>query len=431
MDERFQRTALEAWRAVWSRRRGLALVAFASCSAAAVGATVALPNLYRATATVLVERDQVSDAVVRPGVAGETETRLESITQRVLSRDRLSELIQRFGLYRSAKASLPVDAVVERMRRDIRLELKATDSGFERGATVAFALSYRGNDPATAAEVANALASFYVSENRETRERQASGTSGFLEKQLQDLKERLEERGRRIDAFKRSHMGELPEQVGANLATLERLNGELQQNRERQLRTSERREAALRAEARDDGRDSEMPAERLERLNRELARLRGRYSDDHPDVVAVKVQIRAAQADTAAAGPARSRDAAPRDPEAERRSLESDERRLRAQVSAYQVRVETAPRHEAELQQLTRDYESAKESYDTLRKREDEARLADHLEKGRMGEQFRVLDAALVPGLPDAPNRLKLVLAGLLAGLGATVVAIALKEHAD
>src|SRR5258705_10929648 len=98
MDGHSPRSALESWRAVWSRRRGLAVVVFASCASAAVGATIALPNLYRATATVLVERDQVPEAVVRPTATGEIETRLESITQRVLSRDRLSDLIRRFGL---------------------------------------------------------------------------------------------------------------------------------------------------------------------------------------------------------------------------------------------------------------------------------------------------------------------------------------------
>jgi succinoglycan biosynthesis transport protein ExoP len=426
-----QRSVLETIRQVWPRRRRLALVVFASCAAAAGAATVALPNLYRATATVLIEGDQVSQTIVRPAVTGALDTRLESMTQRVLSRDRLSALVRRFELYPARKKEPPMDAKVERMRRDIAIELKGVDSGYDRGATVAFALSYRGTDPATVAAVANALADCYVSENRESRERQASGASGFLESQLRELKATMDERQRRVDAFRQRYMGELPEQVGTNLSTLERLNGELQQNRERQLRAAERSEAARRADPNGAIRPDATPAERLDELTQQLARLRARYSEAHPDVVALEAQIASAKAEVAA-GRANGTGDAPRPGvDGERASLEADERRILAQIRAYEARVETAPRHDAEMQQLTRDFESAKESYDAVRKREDDARLADQLEKGRMGEQFRILDPAVVPLAPEAPSRLKLFLAGLLAAAGAAVVAIALKEQAD
>ncbi len=59
--------SLELIRAVWSRRKWLAILVFA-VPFAATGVILSLPSLYRSTATVLVERQQVPEAFVRPTV---------------------------------------------------------------------------------------------------------------------------------------------------------------------------------------------------------------------------------------------------------------------------------------------------------------------------------------------------------------------------
>jgi succinoglycan biosynthesis transport protein ExoP len=112
----------------WSRRKWLALLVFSAVAGAAVTVAVSLPNLYRAAATVLVERQQVSEAFVRPSVTAELETRLQTIREDVMSRSRLSELIGRLGLYPELRPKVPLEALVARMRRDIELELKGVDS---------------------------------------------------------------------------------------------------------------------------------------------------------------------------------------------------------------------------------------------------------------------------------------------------------------
>src|SRR5207249_1580369 len=150
-----------------------------------------LPDIYRSTATVLVERHQVPETFVRSSVTGELETRLQTISQEILSRARLEDLITRFGLYPDLRDRLPVEAVVEKMRRDIQLELKGVEQQMSgRNATVAFNLRYRGRDPERVAAVANTLASFYVEENSNLRERQASKTTQFVKDQLAEAKKR-------------------------------------------------------------------------------------------------------------------------------------------------------------------------------------------------------------------------------------------------
>src|SRR5712691_8307832 len=84
---------------VWSRRKWVGIVVFAAVFTAVASVARFLPDIYRSTATVLVERYQVSETFVRSSVTGELETRLQTISQEILSRARLGDLIHRLGLY--------------------------------------------------------------------------------------------------------------------------------------------------------------------------------------------------------------------------------------------------------------------------------------------------------------------------------------------
>src|SRR3989441_13186701 len=179
--------------AVWSRRKWLAMLAFAAPFSVAVSLVVALPNLYQSTATVLVDRQQVPETFVQPTVTSALETRLHTISQEILSRSRLGALMNRFGLYADLRKRVPSEEGIERMRKDIQLELKGVEGNGARQATVAFTISYQGSEPATVSLVTNTLASFYIEENLKARERQATGTAELLKVQLGETTKRLDE----------------------------------------------------------------------------------------------------------------------------------------------------------------------------------------------------------------------------------------------
>src|SRR6266851_2716380 len=109
------------------RRKWGALLVFAAVFGAAASVALSLPDIYRATATVLVERQQVSEVFVTPSVTAELETRIQTIEHQVMSRIRLTELISRLNLYPEARKKAPIETLVGRMRRDIRLELKGVE----------------------------------------------------------------------------------------------------------------------------------------------------------------------------------------------------------------------------------------------------------------------------------------------------------------
>ena len=423
---------------------GSRILVFALPFAAATSVILSLPNLYRSTATVLVERQQVPESFVRSTVTSELETRLQTISQEVLSRARLEGLINRFGLYADQRTA-------SAHRGDRRADAPrhpARDQGAtgRQSATVAFALSYRGRDPRTVALVTNTLASFYVEENLKARERQASGTTEFLKAQIAETKKRLDEQERRVSEFKRRYVGELPQQMQANLATLEALNTQLRLNSDNQVRAAERRQAlaAQLAEA--------------EAFAQPLAVAPGRRRAAGPEPPAAPPRAAQAGADRGADAlhrrppdrdPPQGRDrrrrarscrrqarpdvksesapapAAPASPyvlrlrealhaaEAELKILKAEDQRLRARSRptspAWRTRHDGSRSSRTSRGTTTRPRSRISRSS----KRYEEAQLAESMEQRQKGEQFRILDPALPSTVTAAPNRLRLAPDGL------------------
>jgi polysaccharide chain length determinant protein (PEP-CTERM system associated) len=438
----------ERLREIGSRRKWLAAVVFAFTAAAGVTLAVSLPDLYRATATLLVE-----DARVDPAVATGLDRRLQMITQEILSRKRLEEIIYRFDLYPRLREQGSPEGAVHQMRRDIRTQVKATSFTGGAGGTITLAVTYRGPDAGAVTRVVNALASFYLEQDRNIRERDASGTAQQLAAQLQELKQTMDAQQRDVATFQERHVGELPQQSEANLAALEQLQAELRATGEERMRTLDRRNDLLRRLAELEGDEAPTAAApragpgRLEKLRDELADLQRRFSDRYPDVIRVKAEIAALESQPAAAeAPPPAADVRPaagsgraaarlRDSlgEVERQveAFKSDEARLRSGIAVYLQRLEGAPRRQQAFQEISRDYEATRDLYDALRKRYEQAQLEEGTAASGAGPRFRILDEAVVPGGPAAPNRPLLLLFAVLAAAAAAAAAAMLAEQLD
>lgn len=188
VEESRRSTGLDIVLEVWSRRKWLAILIFAGTFAAVVSIVKFLPDVYRASAKVLIERQQIPEAFVRSTVTSVVETRLQTMRQEILSRSRLENLITRFDLYTDMKKQASLERVIQRMRRDIQVELKQVEREACDVASSTFTISYSGSDPQKAALVTNTLASFYVEENIKIRERQAVGTSQFIQSRMEGTK---------------------------------------------------------------------------------------------------------------------------------------------------------------------------------------------------------------------------------------------------
>jgi succinoglycan biosynthesis transport protein ExoP len=450
---------------IFRRRTLLAVAVFATVLAGAVSFALYLPDLYRASALVLVERP-ISESIVKTPVSGELESRLYVIKQEILSRDRLIELIERFDLYPEMRKRTGLEEVLSQARNDIIVEPAGPEQVSGRTKTVSFTLSYTGDTRDKTAEVTNAVAAFYVQQNDRMRSEEAIRTSEFLRTQLTEAKRELDRHEVALRDYTTRYTGELPEQVGVNLATLERMNTQLRLNGEQQIRIIEQRDKLLdglrdpgvvaRASSGDD-----VSPEALERLKKieeqkqKLSQAVSQFTDKHPDVVQLREQLSAMEREhdqltaaekrrreqAEAAALAATPDSSGPLPQIRRRTLESmdaellklreEEAGIRATISSFEQRLESSPQRMQEYQSITRDWSAAKDLYDSLLKRYDEAQLTESMETGRAGERFRVLEPALPPEGPSAPNRVRLLIMGLLLALAAAAAAVMAREQFD
>ena len=459
------------------RRRVLALLPFLFVLTAAVSLAVFLPSLWTSRALVLVNRQAIPERLVAPTVQADIEARLLTLSQEILTPQRLTQIARQYGLYRNARS---IDDLVDRMRKDIRIELvDDRDSARRRESrSFLFTVSYTAANPAVAARVANTLASLYIEENGRMREQQAASTTEFLENQLRDVREKLQNQERAIKAYKERNLGELPEQKDVNLRTLERLQAQLQLAHENNRRANERRQMLTDALGQIDTSVSmttpggsglsvtpaDTAAARLNLLRQELAMTQTRYSDRYPDVVQLKEQIRVLEqkveteklAAQAAAALPRSVAGAPKrgaggrelrtPPEnpyvqslmtqldqstVESKTTAEEIRNINAQIGVVTARLEKTPKREQELALLTRDYDTTRDQFKSLLSKRGEADMAAELEQRQKGENFRVIEPARLPERPAGPNRFRLLLVGLALAIGAAGAAVVLAEQVD
>jgi len=441
--------------AFW-RRRWLAAAVFAGALTAAGGALYSLPNLYRATATVFVQREEVSTAFVRSAVTSEVDARIQAISQSLLSRARLEALLEQHNLYAAYRGRVTIEALVKRLRSDITVTSLSGNAA--RPETTAFSLSYIGLDPQTVANVANSLATSYIAENLQMREGQAKGTAGFLKARLDEVKVRLDALDTQASALRARYGAELPEQTMVNLAVLDRLNAELRFINDKQQRALDRRDA-LRAEAQAAARmgdtaglpptssETSPGARRLIGLTNELTQLLARFGRQHPDVRRVQREIAALEASEPADSTGSDVASAPAPPgpasaakragavlsgvDQELLRLQEDEKALRAQIASYERRIEGAPQRAQAIKESSRDYGATVELYDSLLKRYEDARLSENVETQRTGDQFRILDAAIPPTMHMAPSRIPLFLIAMLLSAALAAGAVLVREQFD
>jgi len=461
------------------RRRLLALLPFAFVLAAATSLAFFLPSLWTARATMLVNRQEIPEAFVKSTVNTDVDARLLTLSQDVLDAPRLSKIINDNNLYLSLRRTRPMPDVVERMRKDIAIDVKEPPERRGRESTsMVFTLAYTTTDPVVSARVTNTLASLFTEENRRQREQQAVGTSEFLEAQLRELRTKLAAQEQKITAYKEQHLGELPEQKEVNLRTLERLQQQLSLAYENNRRATERRQnisqsmnnldlasamagspgAAL---AGPTVTPAESAAARLSILRQEMAALQTTYSDRYPDVIQMREQIRimehrvaeeekkvaAAQAGKTPRGQvsrsSRDMQLAVQNPyvlslmqqrdqaDVEAKASTDEIKSLTGQIAVYQRRLEMTPKRDQELALITRDYETTRDMFRQLLAKRGEADIAAELEQRHKGEQFRVIEQARLPERPAGPNRVRLLIVGMVLALGAAGVAVVLAEQVD
>ncbi|MBS0182675.1 MAG: AAA family ATPase [Nitrospira sp.] len=437
---------LEYWGNI-RRRKWLVLCSIVAGVAIAAMLCVVLPKSYRSNTLILIENQKIPEDYVK-GIGGASvEQRLTMIQQQVMSRTILSQILDEYDLYERQVKREGIESTIETLRKMIKVETVGTLGAWGKSVE-AITLSFAHEDPATAMKVTAKLASLFIEENVKVREQLVTGVSVFLEQELFEAKKALEAQEEAISKYKTKFMGQLPEQMEANLRALDRLQAELNSTDDLLHGQSDRLSRVEKSimEYETSGgttADSDNPKSvnsamdplvaRLRELERRLTSLRAEWKETYPDIADTKQEIDdvkaqlaekySAQATDKDGEGAKSYDPYLRELLKQRNELRADlsairDRRARLveQIKDMERRVEQIPSREQELMILVRDYENRKKNYQALLDKRLNAHVAENLEKRQQGEQFRVLDEANLPQKPEKPNRLVIMMFGLIGG---------------
>lgn len=435
-------------------------------------------DMYQSDMLISIDPQRVPDAFVRSTVTMETDRRLDSLQVQVLSRTALAEMVEKFNLYPEERARLPIEDVLTLMRQNITVDLQfAARPRAGQMQPTAFHVRFTYDDPKIAAKITQELGSLFVSQNLKDRGTLAGATSKFLESQLAESRAKLEAQDAKLESFRQRYGKELPTQMQSNMQALSSSQLQAQslvesiardRDRKQMLERLYRERANEPVAARPAAATPEQNAvaaltqtnqQQLATARAQLASLEQRYRADHPDVARAKRRV--AELEPLAASEARPSTAtattttaaatsptvAGLDPDrrenlrqmmAEIESLdrqvafkESEETRVRGEISEYQRRLEAVPGLESEWVKLTRDYETMQTAYRDLLTKSTAAQVATDLESQDIGERFRIVDEAAVPVHPLPSMRMRYNAIGFGVGLALGLAIAALLELRD
>lgn len=476
--------SLENYWALAHRRRWWILLPMFLSWAAVWGISWVLPSTYQSETLILLQQQNVPNQYVVPNVNASVQDRLQTISQQVLSRTRLQATIDRFHLYpehHGIRSLVPSGDPIERMRKDIEIELVSAPGHSDE--FTAFKMRYTAESPELAQLVNTELTSPFVHENVEAQQELSEDTTSFLETQLADARTRMEEQEAKVAAFKAKHLGELPSQMQMNgqqiltaiQAQLQNTHQALESARQQRLylesllRQYQSAQASPGSGGNGTGNgiadSTRTPVNESDKelmdLRLRLQDLQERYTDDYPDVVALKDKIAKKEKqkkfaeDEGAANPSSRKRARAADPgemeeaqngsptslrqiesqlKANQLEIHNDQKResdLESQISAYLARLNMVPEAEQELANISRGYEESKANYNSLLQKQMQSQLATSLEQRQKGEQFRILDPPSLPNKHITPNRFKFSLGGLALGIVLGFGIVALLELTD
>jgi len=441
---------LDDLKGILQRRSRLVVTVAAACFLLAIFVASVLPNEYQAQATLLIEPQSISQRLVESNLS-ETDlnNRLHLISMQILSRGRLSRVIDEFDVYPELADEMTREEIIEYMRAKIKVA--PVLSQLEAGAGIrsqnqeinTFQLTYRNRNRSIAAAVANRLANDFVEEHIKNRAAMSGDTSEFIEAELQRLSTRIGEVEEKMATIKSLNVGRLPEDQGINQNAYERMLQNIRDT-QRELAIAESDEAFYRQQglaARPLGDSDDSPERRIEAMHIFLneATARG-LTEKHPDVIKARQEIEQLRRTMEEQRTQRedeedgSLSFAQENARAEEQraslrvaSAQAELERLQTRIREIETRLAETPKVAEQLAALEREYQQLFQSYQQYSDKRLEARVAADMERRQKGEKFRVLEAAVAGAQPASPNRpvilaLGLVL-GVMAGAGLGVLA--------
>jgi polysaccharide chain length determinant protein (PEP-CTERM system associated) len=405
-----------------------------------------LPDVYESRADVYVDTTSATRALLgNMTIGSDVLGRVNLVTMEMTGRPRLEKVAREVDLHLGVTDAAEMAALITKMRSQITIRKEPRMRNRYR-------IAYQHQDPTTAHTVVTKLLDTMVEDSLGANRLDTQNAQEFLREELQAIESELESSETRLAEFKRDNIGRMPGSEGGYFQRLQtamtdlaKLESDLQFARKRRDTLQAQLEGERPVMGSGEGPLYDLDQRILENQTR-LEEMQLRFTDLHPDVIAVKSVIeqlkrqKAEQAEELASGDGMqfvSDNPVFQSIQMELSKVDVDIATLLEQKEAketnivkLQALIDVLPQTEAELKRLNRDYEVKQAQYTALLQRLEVAELSESAEEAS-DIQFRIIDPPTVPYEPSAPPRTLLILAtmplGLIGGIALAFVSNLLK----
>ena len=436
--------------AIMRRRAPYLIGIFVAVLLIAVIVAITIPSTYRATGTIMVESQQIPDSIVPTAVKNQLEERLNIIKQRVMTRENLVQIANKYDLFKTKLDPQTPSELIDRIRDRIVVETSTSKDALRtsrQDQAIAFTLSFDARNPEVALNVTNDLITLFLEWNVRLRTGVATETTAFLTQESDKLKSEVYRLDKLITAYKLQYGNTLPEQLTLRMSMLSRAENDMREV-ERDIRSTKENIRALELEfsAARRGLGDDSTPQTLPALKTEFVRLSTIYNESHPDVRRVKrkIEIMERTAELPASNitsteisgnslsPAMYRIQSKIDSDKSRlSSLELQRKMLHDKITENEDAMTRPPKVELGLDVLTRDRDNAQKKYEEIVNKLMNAKIAESLESGNKTGRFSVLEAPLLPEKPYKPDRIKILILGLVLAIASSVGTMITLESID
>lgn len=375
-----------------------------------------IPNKYQASSTVFIEKSVISEMLKGLTFTPSTEDKIKVLTYALNSRTLLTKVIDELDLKKTGD-SAELENLIVSVQKNTEIKIKDREG--------LFVISFQDKNPKLARDYVNALVRRYIDENTSSKREESYGATQFLSDQLTTFRGKLEKSQDEVNAFKRGS-GSIATMDPSSL--LKDINDSQQRADDLKIREAQL-ETILAGLGRVNTAQSNLPAQQ-----KRLQELQLQYTDSYPEIIRLKDEIRGIEEQKKSDKPTTVR---PSDsPEYDRlnselRAIRQAETNLRANIAKNRNLLQTIPAARAELDNLEREKQSQKNLYESMLGRQGQSEVSKQMTVQDKSTVFRVVDPAILPINPVSPNRMKLILLGILAGIGCGIGLVILKDQMD
>lgn len=430
MDWRYILDMVNAVKLELYRYRVLAAIVFMCVTAGVLGLGYVTPKTYTSEAMLYADSSNILQPLLRGSAEVTPIDRINEAREMIQSRSYLERVAYDAGLLIGQETDSQKGEVTGSLRD--ALNLKVSNRNF-------LELSYRSDDPDKSFRVLSAALNRFMERTSSKKRSESEGAFEFIDAQVSTYRRQLEEAEQRLKEFRSNNQDGSESNVQSRIEKLrseiENLKLAIQQSESEVLLTTKQLEDEEPYRRINSGEGATEVDRKIARLENNLDELRLQYHDSHPDVVSVLSQLeelreRKARGDVGQRSGGSSE--VVENPVYEQLKLKLSDAQTRLEVQRNRLtslerlldeafeRSERVAENQAELSELTRDYNVTKNVYEDMLERREKARLSMTLDVQGEGVSYRIQEPASYPTRWDGLQLHQVGMAGPF--LGGTMV---------